>query len=395
MFTLLRRCAAVAFVAIAPAVAAAQSIPLRDLPKPAKELDDPFSSVLSAAEFKKGQLVVVDGIETAVTLLNFETGARRVLGRTGAGPGEYTAPVGVLRLAGDTIVVLDAGGGGGAAVRVVRFLPNLNSGTTNTMMLMNVADTTIIQGTMFPDARGNVYSTSVKLVQGPTGITPADSMKIVRFGLEATPSFTTLAAIRTPQSGAQQREVVGTNIRVRVPFAGLATADAWTLLPDGTIAIIRGRNYTIEFLGRDGRTTPPVSIAYERIKVTEADKTAEIENQRKQLAAVMSVIKKTLPANFTLDLTILPPPSWPEEFPPIAAIVAFPSPSGQVWVRRSVPARLDREQWDVIDRTGKLVARWRLPAKTTLVAVGDGAVYTVRTDEDDLRYVQRVVLPMT
>ena len=50
----------------------------------------------------------------------------------------------------------------------------------------------------------------------------------------------------------------------------------------------------------------------------------------------------------------------------------------------------DREQWDVIDANGKLVTSWRLPAKTTLVAVGQGAVYTVRTDEDDLRYLQRV-----
>ena len=28
-----------------------------------------------------------------------------------------------------------------------------------------------------------------------------------------------------------------------------------------------------------------------------------------------------------------------------------------------------------------------------VVAVGDGAVYTTRADEDDLRYLQRVVLP--
>ena len=56
------------------------------------------------------------------------------------------------------------------------------------------------------------------------------------------------------------------------------------------------------------------------------------------------------------------------------------------------PARVGREQWDVIDQAGKLVARWRLPARTTLVAVGQGVVYTTRTDEDDLRYLQRVEL---
>ena len=44
----------------------------------------------------------------------------------------------------------------------------------------------------------------------------------------------------------------------------------------------------------------------------------------------------------------------------------------------------------MIDQAGKLVARWKLPAKTTIVAIGQGVVYTVRTDEDDLRYLQRV-----
>ena len=64
-----------------------------------------------------------------------------------------------------------------------------------------------------------------------------------------------------------------------------------------------------------------------------------------------------------------------------------------MWVKRATPIRAGREQWDVIDPAGKLVARWQLPVKVTLVAVGQNTVYTVRTDDDDLRYVQRVELP--
>lgn len=377
-----------ASLGIAPAMVAQQ---VRDLPKPSKEIGDPLSMVINATEFRPGQLLVVDGQDMEVSLVDFTTGSRRLLGRKGAGPGEYTVPVGVMRIPGDTIVVLDGGGGG--AVRVVKFTPDLRPATTTTMMLFNTADSTVVQGTIFPDARGKIYSTSIKLIVGPTGMTPADSMKIVSFDLRQDTRFTTHGAIRTPQAGPQQREQNLPNIRVRTPFSGLATADAWTVFPDGTIAIIRGAGYTIEFVGRDGRRSTPVAIPYTRIPVTAADRTAEMAAQRKQLADAMSVIKKTLPPNINLDVDIIPPPSWPSEYPPVAAIVAFPAPSGHVWVRRAVPARIDREQWDVIDRTGKLAARWQLPAKTTLVAVGAGVVYTVRTDEDDLRYVQRVELP--
>jgi len=87
------------------------------------------------------------------------------------------------------------------------------------------------------------------------------------------------------------------------------------------------------------------------------------------------------------------PPSWSAEYPPLAILGVMPAPNGDLWVKRAVPARLDRERWDVIDRSGRLVARWQLPPGVNLVALGTGSVYTVRIDEDDLRYVQRVELP--
>src|SRR6185369_11450766 len=97
--------------------------------------------------------------------------------------------------------------------------------------------------------------------------------------------------------------------------------------------------------------------------------------------------------NVTLDVTVAPPPSWPSEYPPLALLSVLAAPNGDLWVKRSVPVKLDHERWDVIDRSGKLVARWRLPSKTTVVAVGTGSVYTTRTDEDELRYVQQVEIP--
>lgn len=105
------------------------------------------------------------------------------------------------------------------------------------------------------------------------------------------------------------------------------------------------------------------------------------------------MVKKMMPAGITLDVEVAPPPSWPAEYPPVATLGALPGPNGDLWVRRSVPARLQRQRWDVIDRSGRLIARWQFPPKVDLIAVGTGAVYTVRIDEDDLRYVQRIDLP--
>jgi hypothetical protein len=370
----------------------AQAVPVRDLPKPTKEIDDPFSLIVAAREYRPGQLVVSDGLEGQVSLVDFAQGAKTAIGRKGAGPGEYTVAAAFFRLAGDTLWILD---GAGAAARIVAFQPDLKPGTTFSVQLFDTRDTTIMQGTMFGDTRGRLYSTAMKFRTGTTGVSIPDSMDLVWFdpraGLHST--RTVLARVRTPSTGKQDIQNQGGHIKVSTPFPGLVPADAWAAFPDGRVAIVRGANYRVEFILPDGSKPAPTTIEYERYKVTDADKQAELAAIRKRVVQQMAIMKKLMPANVTLDVTVAPPPSWPAEYPPLALLSVLPAPNGDLWVKRSVPVKLDRERWDVIDRSGKLVARWRLASQTTIVAIGTGGIYTVRTDEDDLRYVQRVDLP--
>jgi hypothetical protein len=371
--------------------AAAQTLPVRDLPKPTREIDDPFSLILASREIRPGVLVVSDGMEEQVSIVDFAKGSKAPLGRKGGGPGEYTMAAGLFRLAGDTLWILD---GQGAAARLVAFGPDLKAGTTFTVQLFDQSDTSVVQGAMFGDTRGRLYSTAMKFRMSGTGAIIPDSMDLVWFDPRATKVARHLIAkVRTPSTGKQDIQNQGGHIKVTTPFPGLVPADAWVAFPDGRVAIVRGANYRIEFILPNGTKPAPTTIAYERYKVTEEDKKAELEAIRKLTAQQMGMVKKLMPANVTLDIVVAPPPSWPAEYPPVAILGAIPAPNGDLWVRRSVPVRLERERWDVIDRAGKLVARWQLPPKTDLVSVGTGAVYTVRIDEDDLRYVQRVELP--
>src|ERR1043166_6024882 len=49
----------------------AHSAPIRDLPKAGKEIDDPFSLIVAAKEYRPGQLLVSDGVEGQVSLVDF------------------------------------------------------------------------------------------------------------------------------------------------------------------------------------------------------------------------------------------------------------------------------------------------------------------------------------
>jgi hypothetical protein len=375
----------------------AQKVQVRDLPKPSKEIEDPFTFVTGALETKDGKVIVADGGEAEVAVVDFAAGTKTALGRQGSGPGEYRMPAGLFRLQGDTIWLLDA-----LQQRIVAYLPDLKPGTTFPFITFDGQTQTALSAPFTSDRRGFLYASAMTIRggmsrEGGTMQLP-DSVGLVRIdprNTEAKEARKELTRLRYPTSGKPQMKMDpgGTNMKFSVAFPGLVAADAWAVFPDGRIAIVRGGPYTVEFIAPDGKRTAPVKIEYDHIKVSDADRTAELEDAKKQSEEQMKAAKKMMPANMNITLELLPPAAWPAEYPAIAALAALAAPDGRLWVRRAIPIRIGREQWDVFDPTGKLVARWQLPPKVNLVAVGSGAVYTVRKDEDDLRYIQRVAVP--
>jgi hypothetical protein len=378
---------------VATTTAVAQAVPVRDLPKPTREIEDPFSLVTGATEIKPNQLLAVDGTEGTLTLVDFTKGSKTSVGRQGSGPGEYRAPAGLLRVKGDTLWLVDA-----MLQRITAFNPDLTPGTTFPLLMLDQSSMTVLTAPFASDRQGHVYSSAMKIQAGVGGggndmqMTLPDSVGLVRFDPRQA-ARTEVTKVRFPVSGKPQISRAGNAMKYTMAYPGLIAADAWAVFPDGRIAIVRGATYQIEFIAADGRKTVGGRIAYEPIKLTAADQKAELDEARRQMAEQGKVAQKMMPAGFSLDMELLPPANWPATYPAVAPLGALAAPDGRLWVRRSIPFRIGRDQWDVIDPSGKLVASWRLPAKTTIVAIGQGAVYTVRQDEDDLRYLQRVVIP--
>lgn len=395
MSALLRRfvrvAAALALFFVSPAFA--QSVPVRDLPKPSREIEDPFSIVSGVLELKPGQVLAIDGTEMSLLLVDFAKGTRTTVGRQGSGPGEYRAPAGLLRVRGDTIWVLDA-----MLQRITAFNPDLTPGTTFPMLMLDQSTMTVLTAPFFTDRTGKLYSSAMKIQAGVGGggndmqMTIPDSVGVVTFDARQA-ARTEVVKVRFPVSGKPQISRAGTAIKYTMAFPGFVASDPWTVFPDGRIAIIRGATYQVEFIAPDGKKTTGPRIAYEPIKLTPADQKAEMDEAKRLMEEQGKMAQKMLPAGMTMDFELTAPASWPATYPALGALNAFAAPDGRLWVRRAIPFRVGREQWDVIDASGKLVQSWRLPPKTTIAAVGQGVVYSVRTDEDDLRYLQRVEIP--
>lgn len=384
---------AISLAALMVAAPAFAQVAVRDLPKPAREIEEPFSLISGAIEIKPGQVLAVDGTEASVLLVDFAKGTRTAVGRQGSGPGEYRAPAGLLRVRGDTIWLIDA-----MLQRITAFNPDLTPGTAFPLLLLDQSSMTVLTAPFFSDRSGRVYSSAMKIQAGVGGggndfqMSLPDSVGLVRYDPRQA-ARAEITKLRFPISGKPEISRAGNSMKYTMAFPGFVAADPWAVFPDGRIAIIRGATYTVEFIAPDGTKSTAGRIAYQPVKLTEADQKAEMAEARRAMQEQGKAAQKMLPAGFSMDFELLPPASWPANYPPVAPLSAMAAPDGRLWVKRNMPFRLGREQWDVIDATGKLVASWRLPAKTTIVAVGQGVAYTARTDEDDLRYIQRVEIP--
>jgi hypothetical protein len=282
-------------------------------------------------------------------------------------------------------------------MRIVVFNPDLTPGTPFSFIIFDQATNSALTAPFFADRQGQLYASAMSIQIGRSGgngtLALPDSVGFVRLDPRDKKTRVELARIRYPVSGKPEIKQNGNNIHYTMAYPGLVSADALAVFPDGRVALVHGGDYTVEFLTPDGKHSPPTKIPYDRIPVTGADRKAEMDEVRKQSAEQIRAAKRMIPPNINMTFEITEPATWPDNYPAVTPLGAMAAPDGRLWTKRAIPTRVGREQWDVIDRSGKLVARWKLPAKVTLVAVGQGVVYTVRKDEDDLRYIQRVVIP--
>src|SRR5688500_1941086 len=96
-----------AIIAAGPAALSAQNPPLRTISKMDLEYAEPFSCISGFRELSDGRVIVSDAREKTLQLIDLRTGATKKIGREGQGPGEWSTPMALLALPGDTTLLND------------------------------------------------------------------------------------------------------------------------------------------------------------------------------------------------------------------------------------------------------------------------------------------------
>ena len=378
---------------VAGSLAAQQKV---SLGKPTAESAESFTRIGAIRELPSGKVLVADPQDKIVQLVDLAAGTMSKVGREGSGPGEYALPITLVGLPDGTTLVHDmlnrrflvigADGKPGGFVEQPR---PASPGPGGGMMIGGMS---MVRGY---DNQGRLYYAGSPFTSDGA---PADSIPLLRWD-RVKPTMDTLGFIRVP-AGSASRSGGGGNVQMRVGVSKRwMPTEAWAVAGDGSVARVMPEPYRVVWMAGRGRTTSGPVVPYTPMQVTQADKDEFLVERSKNPGLTISM--RVGPGGAQVSTggpaaRDLPPPEFHDTKPPFdgaANGVVQATPEGEVWVLRLRRAGDKIPSYDVFDKTGTLVKQVSLNPGSRVVGFGKGTVYVVRTDEDDLQYLQRYARP--
>lgn len=346
---------------------------------------EPFSNITGIRELSDGRLIVADQLERHVSFVDFAAGSVRQIGREGRGPGEYTTPSGLISLPNDETLLMDFGN-----MRLTRIDAG---GELADSWPMRHEDGTFIRPAG-SDAQGRLYFSSAGVITMRRGADggqpgPPDSAAVQRWD-PATGRIDTVGMVKTPQTSISTRRMSSGGMSFRAAMVQpFAAADGWAVSPDGRVAIARAEPYRLDW-HRDGHLTAGPSVEYQPIRITQDEREAWADRQAEQ-SATMRVTGTSggRSQSFQMPRPDIDEVEFPEYKPPFEVRNLRVAPWGEVWVERTRPHDAPTALYDIFDGNGRRVKQLVLPEGRQLIGFGEGAVFLIRTDDDDLQWVER------
>ena len=403
--------------------------PIRQLGPVTAVAKDTLGAVSGIRALSNGRIMVNDIIARRVLLLDSTLSVITVVAdTTGTTANAYgVRPGGLIAYHGDSTLFVDP-----ASLSMLLIDPN--GKITRVMSAPRAQDIGFLIGGPFGspgfDPAGKlVYRAPPNfLAFGPRGPgangppqlpTIPDSAAIVRFDL-ATRKLDTVTYFKTPKVVMNMSRSPEGNVRVVSTVNPLPQGDDWALLPDGTIALVRTRDFHIDWLAPNGTTTSTSKIPFAWERLSDSAKVAFIDSARvaieKQRAAGFAFgaagvgggggVRVTVDgggpdggaaagrrpngATNTTIATVGPgsPPAGGGQLPPLQMVAPSELPDykpafvpgatrvdteGNLWIRTT--QNVDgRPVYDVINRKGELTDRVQLPANRVVMGFAPGGI---------------------
>ena len=388
---------AMTLAALSGALRAQSLPPIRPLGPVTAVAKEPLGAVSSVRHLPDGRVLVNDIVARRVVMFDSSLSTvTLVADTTSATASAYgTRPGGLIAYRGDSTLFIDP-----ASLSMLLIDPN--GKIARVMSAPRAGDIGFLIGGPFGnpgfDQQGRlVYRAPPQfLMRGPPpsggGMpempSPPDSAALVRFDL-ATRKLDTATFFKTPKMNMNITRSPDGGIRMTSTVNPLLQGDDWAILSDGTIALVRAKDYHVDWLSPQGTLTSSPKIPFQWERLTDEAKVALIDSARTAIVKARAsgqpggggeVMIRTIGGPGAAGAGAeLPPPTMisPSELPDYKP--AFPPGStradaeGNLWIRTSqnvngIPV------YNVINRKGELIDRVQLPKNRALAGFGPGGV---------------------
>lgn len=352
-------------------------------------------------EFANGTLLVNDGYARRMSVLDSTLQHATIIADTAAGaPFNYgMRPAPLVPYLGDTVLFIDYN-----SQSLVMLGPGGKTGRV--LAPPKAADLRWIAGSAAGvDAAGRlVYRSYIPprtrvARQGDIRIEtvpPSDSAPIVRGDFDRR-TVDTIALLGVDGGAMRVKTFSPSNeLSLKEIVSPVHTLDEWTITADGSIAIVRGHDYHIDWINADGSRTSTPKMPFDFKRITDSDKQRMIDSVRTRndsLAAegragytpgeAMSfggTAKLVTAPNgkkyFPVDLEFVPLAEIPDYYPPIRSGAVRADADGNIWIlpTTSAQSRHGGLVYDVINRKGELFERVEIPVGRSIAGFGRGRV---------------------
>ncbi|HYC50264.1 MAG TPA: hypothetical protein VEB19_04055 [Gemmatimonadaceae bacterium] len=238
-----------------------------------------------------------------------------------------------------------------------------------------------------------------------------ESSAVVRVNL-ATRAVDTLAWVRIPRVKMDiQRDEATGNMRASAVMNPLPTVDEWAVLSDGSVAVLRGRDYHIDWIRPNGTRESSAKIPFDWQRLTDEDKVTFMDSlkaARERFLATQpappapqvssstttgpgGMQQRTMvamggpgagaaggnPMEMAMgrNMQFVPPEELPDYKPPFFTGAVRADADGNVWVL-TVPTKAvaGGPIYDVINAKGELTERVQIPKDRTIIGFGEGGI---------------------
>jgi hypothetical protein len=354
---------------------------------------DPIVSVRALSD---GRVIVTPLVGSKVLLLDRTLALATTIGdSTSLTPGQFTVPLVTVPYPADSTLLGDPRAS-------VFILLDPNGKKVRTVAPPRSVDAQVLTGSPASGAsldptgrlvyRGRYPMTSTKF--NPTGswTLPVfrDSFPIVRVDFEAR-SVDTIGVVLMPTGSRSVTTHYPDKPFTMANVVDPLPTDDWALLADGTVAIVRGHDYHVEFMRPDGKRMSYSKMPFDWRRLTDDDKRRTVDSMRTFVARADSIshAARTMPQ--PMHSEVVEANELPDYYPPLRQRGVMADRDGNVWILPSTSGQARGGLlYDVVGNDGALAERVQLPSGCSLAGFAPrNVVYLNCADSTNAFHLKR------